>query len=53
MFMKIIQGYFTEGETVTVEIKGAKITRKVHYDAQAGDLFVWYKGSKYFYYEFE
>jgi len=51
--MKIIQGRFIEGEKVTVEIERAIITRRVYYDAQAGDLFVWFKNNKYFYYEFE
>lgn len=51
--MKIIQGYFIEGEKVTIEISGTTITRRVYYDTQAGDLFIWFKNNKYFYYEFE
>ena len=43
---EIINGNFT------VNINGNTVTRKVYYSAAAGDLYVWCKGSKYFYYEF-
>ena len=49
---EIINGNFIEGEYVTVNINGNTVTRKVYYSAAAGDLYVWCKGSKYFYYEF-
>ena len=51
--MKIIQtGRFIEGEYVTISIEGNEAKRKVYYDAAAGDLFIWFKGGKYFYCEF-
>lgn len=52
MQMKIIKGNFIEGEYVSVIMfDGNTIRRKVYYDKTAGDLFIWYKGYKYFYYE--
>lgn len=51
--MKIIlEGNFIEGEYTTVSIDGNEAKRKVYYDATAGDLFIWFKGNKYFYCEF-
>ena len=53
MELKIIQGNFIENETVIVSIDGKEVSRKVHYSKEAGDLFIWYKNNKYFYYEFQ
>ncbi len=53
MELKILKGNFTEGEKVTVSINGKEINRKVHYSKEAGDLFIWFKNNKYFYYEFQ
>ena len=53
MELKIIQGRFVEGETVKVSVDGKEISRKVHWSKKAGDLFIWYKNNKYFYYEFQ
>ena len=50
---RIIAGRFVEGEKVTVSINLDQITRKVYYSADEGDLYIWYKGEKHFYYEFE
>lgn len=53
MTMTIIDNNFIEGEYVTVIMfDESTIRRKVYYDNTAGDLFIWYKGRKYFYYEF-
>lgn len=53
MTMTIIENNFIEGEYVTVIMfDKSTIRRKVYYDSTAGDLFIWYKGRKYFYYEF-
>lgn len=48
----IIDGNFIEGEYVTVNINGNIVKRKVYYSKDAGDLYVWCKCRKYFYYEF-
>lgn len=49
----IVEGHFLEGEKVTVSIDCDEVQRKVYYSKEAGDLFVLYKGNKYFYYEFQ
>ena len=53
MELKILQGRFIENETVKVLIDGKEISRKVHWSKEAGDLFIWYKNNRYFYYEFQ
>ena len=49
---KIISGRFIQGEKVTVLIDQKQIKRKVYFSAEAGDLYIYYRGKKYFYYEF-
>lgn len=49
---EIVNGNFIEGEYVTININGNVVKRKVYYSKDAGDLYVWCKGKKYFYYEF-
>ena len=49
---EIVNGNFIEGEYVTVNINGNIVKRKVYYSKDAGDLYVWCKNRKYFYYEF-
>lgn len=39
--LKIISRDSIKDEKVTVEVDGKEVTRKVHYDASAGDLFIW------------
>lgn len=53
MNKRILEGRFIEGEYVKVLIDGVDIKRKVYWDGIAGDLFVWFKGSKYFLCEFD
>lgn len=53
MELKVISGKFYEGERVVVSIDGKVITRKVYYSRDAGDLYIMYKGARYFYSEFE
>lgn len=48
----ILNGNFIENEKVTVSIDNKTITRRVYYCSTAGDLYIWYKNNKYFYYEF-
>ena len=50
--MKVIGGYFLENQSVTVEIDGKQIERKVRYNRVDG-LYIVYKNRKYFEYEFE
>lgn len=50
--LKLIEGSFLEGETVKVNVHGKTVSRKVRYDASAGDLYITCNGNKYFYYEF-
>ena len=50
--LELLDGSFYEGETVKVAINGKTISRKVHYDAQAGSLYITCDGSRYFEYEF-
>ena len=49
---QILEGNFTEGSEVTVNIDGDVITRKVRWSGQAKDLYVTKNGMKYFYCEF-
>ena len=49
----IIDGDFIENSYVVVKIGKDKVKRKVYYSVEAGDLYIWYKGSKYFYCEFQ
>lgn len=49
----ILEGGFYEGEYVTVSMAGDIVKRKVWYDSFAGDLFIWYKNRRFFYYKFE
>ena len=49
---KIVEGSFIEGEYSTVNIDGNIVRRKVYFCGQAKDLYVLYKGAKYFYCEF-
>ena len=44
--IKLIDGDFFEGETVTVEIDGKKYKRKVYYGN--GDLYITINGYKYY-----
>jgi hypothetical protein len=44
--MKLVEGYFAEGEKVQVIVDGKLITRVVHYDREVG-LYITYKGKKY------
>ena len=50
--MKLVKGGFFEGETITVEIDGKQIERKVRYNRMDG-LYIVYKNMKYFKYELE
>lgn len=50
--LELLEGKFYEGETVTVNINGKTVKRKVHWDAAAGDLYVVCDNSKYFLCEF-
>lgn len=50
MILKLIKGYFYEGETITVEIDGKQIERKVKYSSKDG-LYIIYQNRKYFEYE--
>lgn len=50
--LELLEGSFYEGETVKVSINGKVISRKVHYDAQAGSLYITCDNSRYFEYEF-
>ena len=50
--MKILQGNFYEGETVTVYVNGKTVKRKVRYSPMAGDLYVLVDNRYYFLYEF-
>ena len=50
--MKYISGNFLEGKSVTVEIDGKQITRKVKYN-RADGLYIIYQNRKYFEYECE
>lgn len=50
--MKKIKGRFLEGESVTVEIAGRPVERKVRYNRTDG-LYIVYKNTKYFEYELE
>ena len=50
--MKKIKGEFFEGQTVTVEIDGQPVERKVRYNRPDG-LYIVYKNRKYFEYELE
>jgi hypothetical protein len=52
MKLRIIDGNFLEGERVIVSLNGNIISRVVHWDAQAKDLYIVYKNRKYFLYEF-
>lgn len=49
---EILEGDFTEGSEVLVNINGHIIKRKVFWDGKAKDLYVVYKGARYFYCEF-
>ena len=49
---EIISGDFIEGSTVTVNIDGEIITRKVRWSGSAKDLYVVKDGAKYFFCEF-
>ncbi len=49
---KIIGGDFTEGSTVTVNINGFVVSRKVRWSGSAKDLYIVYDNRKYFYGEF-
>ena len=49
---KIVDGNFIEGTYTTVNIDGNIVRRKVYFCGQAKDLYVLYKGAKYFYCEF-
>lgn len=49
---QILEGDFTEGSEVTVNIDGEIITRKVRWSEQAKDLYVAKNRMKYFYSEF-
>lgn len=51
--LKILDGEFFEGQSVTVSIDGRIVQRKVRYSSTAGDLFIQYKNKMYFLYEFE
>lgn len=44
--IKLIDGDFFEGETITVEMDGKKYKRKVYYGN--GDLYITINGYKYF-----
>ena len=44
--IKLVDGDFIEGETVTVEIDGKTYKRKVYYGD--GDLYITVKNTKYF-----
>ena len=48
--MKLIKGNFYEHETITVEINGKQIERKVKYNHMDG-LYITYQSRKYFHYE--
>lgn len=50
--LKLLDGEFYEGEMVTVSINGKTVTRKVHYDTQAGDLYIVCDNNRYFLSEF-
>lgn len=50
--MKIVDGNFYEGETVTVSVNGKTVRRKVRYSREAGDLYVVVDNRPYFLYEF-
>lgn len=50
--MKVIDGYFLENQSVTIEIDGKQVERKVRYN-RADGLYIVYKNRKYFEYEFE
>ena len=50
--MKYISGNFLEDKSVTVEIDGKQITRKVKYN-RADGLYIIYQNRKYFEYECE
>lgn len=50
--MKKIAGEFFEGQTVTVEIDGRPVERKVRFNRTDG-LYIVYKNTKYFEYELE
>ena len=45
---KIISGRFIQGEKVTVLIDQKQIKRKVYFSAEAGDLYIYYRGKKIF-----
>lgn len=49
---EIIDGNFTEGSRVTVNIDGRIVTRVVRWSGEAKDLFITVNKSRYFYYEF-
>lgn len=52
MKLEIIEGRFVEDERVMIKINDKRITRKVYYSTEAGDLYIVYNNNKYFYYEF-
>lgn len=52
MRLEILSGGFYEGEKVIVKVDGKEIQRRVYWSKDAGDLYVVYKGRRYFYYEF-
>lgn len=53
MKLAILSNNFYEGEYVTVSLDGKEVKRKVYYSAEVGDLYINYKGLRYFLYEFE
>lgn len=52
MVIKVIGGYFHEGEKVKLDIDGKIIERVVKYNKTDG-LYIIYKNGKYFEYEVE
>ena len=48
--MKLIKGDFFEHQTITVEIDGKQVNRKVRYSRMDG-LYIVYQNKKYFQYE--
>lgn len=48
--MKLVKGWFYQGEKIVVEIDGKQIERKVRYSHMDG-LYIVYQNRKYFHYE--
>ena len=50
MGIKLVKGGFFEGKTITIEIDGKQMERKVKYNRMDG-LYIVYQNRKYFEYE--